>query len=55
MNEAGTHSFYKEAIKNSSRKKKKKENSSGINIMVEIKKSVDELNSRTDSAKELED
>lgn len=35
--------------------KKKKENSSGINIMVEIKKSVDELNSRTDSAKELED
>lgn len=45
MNEAGTHSFYKEAIENSSR----------INIMVEIKKSVDELNSRTDSAKELED
>ena len=44
MNEAGTHSFEKEAIENSSR----------INIMVEIKKSVDELNRRIDSAKELE-
>lgn len=45
MNEVGTQSFKEEAIGNSSRK----------NIIVEIKKSVYELNSRIDSAKELED